>query len=115
MSIAELYRIETVSTSLKRDELRARIVTALAQQGVLLRESEDSDLSHPVKVSAGKTEAVQWQTQDAQFVRLQELELQVKIKELEIEAKDREEGRELEMERLWLVHEENESIRNEVI
>ena len=63
MSIAEHYCIETASISLKKDELRARIVTALVQQGVLLSESEDSDLSHPVKVSAGKTEVVQLQSQ----------------------------------------------------
>ena len=45
MSIVEHYGIETASVSLKKDELRARVVTALSRQGVLLSESEDLDLS----------------------------------------------------------------------
>ena len=101
MSIVEHYGIETASISLKKDELRARVVTALSRQGVLLSESEDLDLSE-----GSKSEVVKLQTQDVQSVHLQELELQFKIKQLEIEAKDREEGRKLEMARLQLVHEE---------
>ena len=45
MSIVEHYGIATASISLKKDELRARVVTALSRQGVLLSESEDLDLS----------------------------------------------------------------------
>lgn len=47
MSIAEHYHIGTASTSLKKDDLRSRIVTVLVEQGVLPREStqsEESDL-----------------------------------------------------------------------
>ena len=106
MSVVEHCCIETASISLKKDELRARVVTALSQQGVLLSESEVFDLSDPVKVAGSKSEAVKLQTQDVQSVHLQELELQFKINQLEIEAKDREEGRKLEMARLQLVHEE---------
>ena len=110
MSIVEHYGIETASVSLKKDELRARVVTALSQQGVLLSESEVFDLSDPVKVAGSKSEAVKLQTQDVQSVHLQELELQFKIKQLEIEAKDKEEGRKFEMARLQLVHEERMKI-----
>lgn len=106
MSIAEHYCFETASASLKKDELRARVVTVLAKQRVLSSQSEDLDLSHPVKVSTSKTEAVQLQTQDAQSVHLHELELQFKIKQLENEAKK---------ERWRLVHEErNEGTGAEV-
>ena len=108
MSIVEHYGIETASISLKKDELRARVVTALSRQGVLLSESEDLDLS-----DGSKSEVVKLQTQDVQSVHLQELELQFKIKQLEIEAKDKEEGRKFEMARLQLVHEER--IGDEVI
>ncbi|CAL8292964.1 unnamed protein product [Arctogadus glacialis] len=101
MSIVEHYGIETVSVSLKKYELRARVVTALIRQGVPLSESEDLDLS-----DGSKSEVVKLQTQDVQSVHLQELELQFKIKQLEIEAKDKEEGRKFEMARLQLVHEE---------
>ena len=105
MSIVEHYGIETASISLKKDELRARVVTALSRQGVLLSESEDLDLSE-----GSKSEVVKLQTQDVQSVHLQELELQFKIKQLEIEAKDKEEGRKFEMARLQLVHEERMKI-----
>ena len=105
MSIVEHYGIETASISLKKDELRARVVTALSRQGVLLSESEDLDLS-----DGSKSEVVKLQTQDVQSVHLQELELQFKIKQLEIEAKDKEEGRKFEMARLQLVHEERMKI-----
>ena len=99
--------MKLASVSLKKDELRARVVTALSRQGVLLSESEDLDLS-----DGSKSEVVKLQTQDVQSVHLQELELQFKIKQLEIEAKDKE-GRKFEMARLQLVHEER--IGDEVI
>ena len=112
MSIVEHRGIETASVSLKKDELRARVVTALSRQGVFLSESEDLDFSDSVKVSGSNSEVVKLQTQDVQSVHLQELELQFKIKQLEIEAKDKE-GRKFEMARLQLVHEER--IGDEVI
>lgn len=80
MSIAEHYRIETASVSLKVGELQSRIVTVLVEQGVLQSESEDSALSQSVQGSENKTGDEVSPPQDAQSLRLYELELQLKLK-----------------------------------
>lgn len=102
MSIAEQYHLEIAQTSLKKGQLRAKVVTALIEQGVLPRESSQPDEEQGLHVSAGltvgKTEQVILKSHDAQSVRLRELELQFRIKELEMEAKEREEVRRFEME-----------------